>query len=97
MCKVGEKPVSEAGQHQATAFPDKKSLKQHIEMLAEAERRDHRRLGKELDLFSINNEVGAGIVLWHPKGSMIRHEIESYWKEEHIKNDYELLYTPHIA
>ncbi len=78
-------------------FPNAEELNDRIKFLKEAKERDHRKLGKELDLFSINNEVGAGIVLWHPKGSMIRHEIEKFWKDEHIKNDYELLYTPHIA
>ncbi len=78
-------------------FPTAEKLNERIEFLKEAKARDHRKLGKELDLYSINNDVGAGIVLWHPKGSMIRHEIESFWKDEHIKNDYELLYTPHIA
>ena len=59
--------------------------------------RDHRKLGKDLDLFSINDEVGPGLVLWHPNGAMIRHLIESYWKEEHLKHGYKLVYTPHVG
>ena len=78
-------------------FPNADGLNDRVKFLKEAKERDHRKLGKELDLYSVNNEVGAGIVLWHPKGSMIRHEIEKFWKDEHISNDYELLYSPHIA
>jgi threonyl-tRNA synthetase len=81
----------------ATAFPDKKQLNGHIEMLAEAERRDHRRLGKELDLFSFHEDLGSGLVLWHPKGSRIRTVIEDFWRAEHERGGYDLLYTPHIA
>ncbi|MEN8154523.1 MAG: threonine--tRNA ligase [Acidobacteriota bacterium] len=78
-------------------FPTPEQLKEHLDQLKEAKKRDHRKLGKELDLFSINDEIGAGLVLWHPKGSMIRYEIEKYWYDEHLKNDYQLLNTPHIA
>jgi len=81
----------------ATAFWDKKGLKKHLELLAEAEKRDHRRLGRELDLFSFNEELGAGLAMWHPKGAMIRTIIEDFWRAEHVRNGYELLYTPHIA
>jgi len=81
----------------ATAFWDKKGLKRHLELLVEAERRDHRRLGRELDLFSFHEELGSGLVLWHPKGSVIRTVIEDFWRREHVRNGYELLYTPHIA
>jgi len=80
-----------------TAFWTREELDDYLNFLKEAELRDHRRLGKELDLFSIQNEIGPGIILWHPKGSIIRYEIEKYWLEEHLKNDYELLNTPHIA
>jgi threonyl-tRNA synthetase len=80
-----------------TAFPDRKQLRGYLTMLEEAKKRDHRRLGKELDLFSFSETIGAGLVLWHPKGALIRHHIESYWREQHLKNGYELLYTPHIA
>lgn len=80
-----------------TVFPDEESLNLHLAFLKEAAARDHRKLGKELDLFSIQSEIGAGIVLWHPKGAMIRHQIESYWKETHLANGYELVNTPHLA
>jgi len=79
------------------AYPTLEELNEHLKFLKEAKERDHRKLGKSLDLFSIQNDVGAGLVLWHPKGSIIRHEIEQFWTEEHLKNGYELLYTPHIA
>ena len=80
-----------------TVFPTSEELEDHLKYLKEAEARDHRKLGKELDLFSIQNEIGAGEVLWHPKGSIIRYEIEKYWQEEHLINGYQLLNTPHIA
>jgi len=80
-----------------TAFWDRKELKKYITQLEEAKKRDHRKLGKELDLFSIQDEIGPGLVLWHPRGSKIRKIIEDYWREEHEKAGYELVYTPHIA
>lgn len=81
----------------ATAYPDRKQLKQHLYRIEEAKKRDHRKLGKELDLFSIQDEIGGGLILWHPKGAVIRNIIETFWKNEHFKNGYELVYTPHIA
>ncbi|MFQ5585598.1 MAG: threonine--tRNA ligase [Thermodesulfobacteriota bacterium] len=80
-----------------TAFPSTKELKEHLSRLEEARRRDHRRLGRELDLFSIEEDVGAGLVLWHPKGARVRGLIEEFWKGEHVKGGYEMLYSPHIA
>lgn len=80
-----------------TAFPAKEALKAHLEMLEEAKRRDHRRLGRELDLFSIDDDIGPGLVLWHPKGAMIRGLIEDFWKGEHLKSGYHMLYSPHVA
>lgn len=80
-----------------TAFPDKKSLKEHLKNIAEAKRRDHRRLGKELDLYSTHEQAGPGLIYWHPKGSIIRNTIERFWIDEHLKRGYELIYTPHIA
>lgn len=80
-----------------TAFPDRKALKEYLKLVEEAKKRDHRRLGKELDLFSISDEVGPGLVCWHPRGAKIRTLIENFWREEHTKNGYELLYTPHLA
>ena len=79
------------------AFPDKKKLESHIEFLEEAKHRDHRRLGKELDLFSIHEETGAGLVLWHPKGARLRNIIEDFWRTEHYKNGYDLVFSPHIG
>jgi threonyl-tRNA synthetase len=80
-----------------TAWPDKKALKAYLHRLAEAERRDHRRIGRELDLFSLQEEAGGGLVFWHPKGARIRRVMEDYWRDRHIDAGYELLYTPHIA
>jgi len=80
-----------------TVFPTREELDSYLRFLKEAAARDHRKLGTDLDLFSIDNDIGAGLVLWHPKGSIIRHEIEQYWKEEHLKDGYQLLHTPHIA
>ena len=81
----------------ATNYPDKKLLKQHLKRLEEAKKRDHRKLGRELDLFSINQEVGPGLILWHPKGALVRHLIEDYWKREHLRSGYQLVSTPHVA
>ncbi|MBI5140603.1 MAG: threonine--tRNA ligase [Nitrospirae bacterium] len=80
-----------------TAFGDAESLKKHLDFLEEVKRRDHRRLGKDLDLFSIGDETGSGLVLWHPKGATIRRVIEDFWRAEHEKADYQNLYTPHMA
>ena len=80
-----------------TAFADKKELKAYLTQIEEARKRDHRRLGKDLDLFSISETVGPGLVLWHPRGGLVRNLIETYWRAEHIANGYDLLYTPHIG
>ena len=80
-----------------TAFQDDASLEEHLRKLEEAERRDHRKLGKQLELFSIHEEAGPGLVHWHPKGALIRTIIENFWREEHAKRGYELVYTPHIS
>ncbi|MBW2502332.1 MAG: threonine--tRNA ligase [Deltaproteobacteria bacterium] len=80
-----------------TAFSDKKKLKKYLNDLEEAKKRDHRKLGKELGLFTISDQVGPGLILWQPKGALLRRIIEDYWKKEHYRHDYELLYTPHIA
>ena len=79
------------------AFDTKEALAEHLKKLDEAARRDHRKLGTELDLFSIHEEAGSGLVHWHPKGAVIRRVIEDFWKDEHIKRGYALVYTPHIA
>ncbi len=80
-----------------TAFSDKAELNEYLKKIEEAKNRDHRKLGKELELFSFSDNVGPGLVLWHPKGAFIRNLIETFWKEEHFKNGYDLLYTPHIG
>jgi threonyl-tRNA synthetase len=80
-----------------TAFSDRKKLKKYLNDLEEAKKRDHRKLGKELGLFTISDQVGPGLILWQPKGALLRRIIEDYWKKEHYRHDYELLYTPHIA
>jgi len=79
------------------AFDTKEALDEHLKKLDEAARRDHRKLGKELDLFSIHEEAGPGLVHWHPKGAVIRRVIEDFWKDEHVKRGYDIVYTPHIA
>jgi threonyl-tRNA synthetase len=79
------------------SFPNHKELAEYLNMLEEAKKRDHRKLGKDLDLFSIDDEVGPGLVLWHPNGAMMRHLIEQYWKEAHLRNGYKFVYSPHIG
>jgi threonyl-tRNA synthetase len=80
-----------------TAWEDASQLSLHFARLEEARRRDHRSLGRQLDLFSVQDAAGGGLVFWHPKGALLRRAIEDFWKEEHIKAGYEFLYTPHIA
>jgi threonyl-tRNA synthetase len=81
-----------------TAFARAEALEEFLRWREEAKRRDHRRLGPQLDLFSIDNEgIGAGLVLWHPKGARVRHEIERFWKERHFAAGYQLIYTPHLG
>ena len=80
-----------------TAFESNKALKQHLYRLSEAKKRDHRILGKQLDLFSISDQVGAGLVIWHPKGALVRTIIEDFWRNFHRKNGYDLIYSPHIG
>ena len=81
----------------ATAFWTKDDLKAYLTMLEEAEKRDHRKLGTQLDLFSTRDELGAGLVLWHPNLAVVREEIENYWRTEHRKRGYVIVNTPHIA
>ena len=80
-----------------TAWPDRKALKAYLKRLEEAEKRDHRRIGQELDLFSVQEAAGGGLVFWHPRGARIRRVMEDYWRDRHTEGGYELLYTPHIA
>ncbi len=79
------------------AFESEKELEKHLELVEEAKRRDHRRLGKELDLFLMPEEIGGGLVIYTPKGGRIRTVAEDFWRQEHYANGYELLYTPHIG
>ena len=80
-----------------TAFATADELKEYLNRIEEAAKRDHRKLGTELELFGFSEQIGPGLVLWHPKGALIRHLVETAWKEEHYKNGYQLLYTPHIG
>jgi len=80
-----------------TAFADKKELQQYLTRLEEARKRDHRKLGKQLALFTIQDQIGPGLILWQPRGAQLRRLIEDFWKDEHYRNGYQLLYTPHIA
>ena len=80
-----------------TAFSNPKEMRLHLKNLEEAKKRDHRRLGKDLDLFSFSETLGGGLALWHPKGGLIRHLMETFWRAEHLANGYDLVYTPHIA
>ncbi len=80
-----------------TAFESKEALDDHLHKIEEARKRDHRLLGRQLDLFSIQEETGPGLIIWHPKGSRTRGIVEDFWREQHRKHGYELIYTPHIG
>ncbi|MFA5571271.1 MAG: threonine--tRNA ligase [Sphaerochaetaceae bacterium] len=80
-----------------TAWNNPKELRLYLQKLEEIEKRDHRKLGKELDLFSFHEEAGPGLVYWHPRGARIRSAIEEFWRGEHYKNGYEMVYTPHVG
>jgi threonyl-tRNA synthetase len=80
-----------------TAFDNKDDLNAYLHFIEEVKKRDHRKLGKELDLFSLSDDIGPGLILWHPNGAIIRKTIEDFWRNEHIKAEYKILYTPHIA
>jgi threonyl-tRNA synthetase len=80
-----------------TAWASAADLASYLHHLEEVEKRDHRRLGRELDLFSVHEEAGAGLIYWHPKGGRVRNVIEDFWRAEHFRNGYELLYTPHMG
>ena len=79
------------------SFPEKEQLDEYLKFLEEAKERDHRTLGPKLDLFSLHPEFGSGLIYWHPKGALIRKIIEDFWKDVHLKNGYQIVYTPHIA
>ncbi|HPS94122.1 MAG TPA: threonine--tRNA ligase, partial [Deltaproteobacteria bacterium] len=80
-----------------TAWRTPAELDDYLKKLEEAQKRDHRKLGRELDLFSIHEEVGPGLVLWHPRGAIMRKVIEDYWRDQHLKNGYQLIFTPHVG
>ncbi len=80
-----------------TAWPSQEKLDQYLEMLAEAEKRDHRRLGNELDLFSFPEEIGSGLAVFHPKGGIIRQAMEDYSRRRHSEEGYEFVYSPHLT
>ncbi len=80
-----------------TAFPSKEELQAYLNGIEEAKKRDHRKIATEMELFSTHDEIGQGLICWHPNGARIRHETESFWKKAHYENGYELLYTPHVG
>ena len=80
-----------------TAFESQEALDEYLHRLEEAAKRDHRKLGRELGLFTIHEELGAGLILWHPKGSQVRTVMEDFWREQHYKAGYSLVYSPHIG
>ena len=80
-----------------TAWPSQEELDDYLARVEEAQRRDHRRLGRDLDLFSVNDEIGPGLILWHPRGAMIRYQIEQFEQKEQLERGYQIVYTPHIA
>ena len=80
-----------------TAWKNPKELRLYLKQREEMEKRDHRKLGKALDLYSTHEEAGPGLIYWHPKGARIRLAIEDYWRDVHYRNGYELLYTPHVG
>lgn len=80
-----------------TAFATKEELNEYLVFLEEVKKRDHRKIAKDLDLYSINEDVGSGLVLWHPNGAIIRKTIEDFWRNEHLNADYKILFTPHMA
>ncbi len=80
-----------------TAFPSKEELDAYLHQVEEAKKRDHRKLGTEMELFSTHDEIGPGLICWHPMGARIRNTIESFWKDAHYKNGYELVFTPHVG
>ncbi len=93
----GEETNKQLQRIYGTAFFHRKQLSAYLDQLEEAKKRDHRRIGKELDLFSLQEDAGPGLVFWHPKGAMIRTEIEDFWRDQHLRGGYEFVYTPHIA
>jgi len=93
----GEEKGKQLQRIYGTVFFTKEDLKRHLALIEEAKKRDHRKLGPELDLFSFHDDLGAGLIVWHPNGGAIRMAVEDYWREEHFKAGYEMLFSPHIA
>ena len=93
----GEEKGKQLQRIYGTVFFSREDLDHHLELIEEAKRRDHRKLGTELDLFSFHEDLGAGLILWHPKGGAVRRVIEDFWRDEHFKAGYDLLFSPHIA
>jgi threonyl-tRNA synthetase len=79
------------------SYPTKEAIEEYVTRLEEIKKRDHRKLGKDLDLFSLSDNVGGGLVLWHPKGALIRKTIEDFWRDEHQKNGYDFVFSPHVG
>ncbi len=79
------------------SYPKKNMLEEFVTRMEEAKKRDHRTLGKRLELFTMSEDVGPGLVLWLPRGAVVRNEMENFWREEHLKNDYDLVFSPHVA
>jgi len=99
LLKGGAKLLSVAGAYwrgDGTAFASKVKLQEHLNMLEEAKRRDHRKLGKELELFSISDEAGAGFIIWHPKGALLRTILEDFEKREHLRRGYQIVIGPQL-
>ncbi len=80
-----------------TAFPSKQELDDYLKRVEEAKKRDHRKIGVEMELFSTHEEIGPGLICWHPMGARIRNTIENFWRDAHYRNGYELVYTPHVG
>jgi threonyl-tRNA synthetase len=91
---AGQKMLTRVYGH---AFADEDAMKAHKKKLEEAAKRDHRRIGTDLDLFSTMGEHGGGLILWHPKGGFIRHKMEEYWRNAHLEGGYDIVYSPHVA
>ena len=86
-----------SSEYTVLAFPSEKELRKYLNFLEEAKKRDHRKIGQALDLFSTHEEAGPGLIFWHPKGACVRNIIETFWRTEHIRKGYELLYIPHVS
>ena len=80
-----------------TSFPTQAALDAHLSRLEEIKKRDHRKIGVALDLFSVSDKIGPGLILWHPKGAILRKTLEDYWREAHLADGYDLVFTPHLA